>query len=120
MSKDRIQIDGVWYIKEETKSVDFNSVEYKGRVYESELYCFNVTKSKKDDGTYYDDVGIEFTDKREKPYKEHHFYNVEWLLGVLYGSEESLEHAKEIMCEQGIAELKVVVDDLLLIEWIKR
>lgn len=120
MSKDRIQIDGVWYVKEDKPKVDFNAVEYKGRVYESDLYCFEVEKYKKDDTSYYDDVSIVFTDKREKPWKKHYVDNNEWLLGVLEDTEGYIDDVKEIMCNQGIAELKAVVDDLLLIGWIKK
>ena len=122
MSKDRIQIDGVWYIKEgvDNQAIDFDTVEYKGRVYESNLYCFDVTKIKRDDNGYYDGVDVKFTDKRTKPWKEDNFDNDRWLLGVLDNKPESIPQAKEMMCEQGIAELKAVVDDLLLIEWIKR
>lgn len=100
--------------------VDFDAIEYKGRVYESDLYCFDVTKIKRDNDDYYDGVDVKFTDKREKPWKEDNFDNDKWLLGVLDDNPDSIPDAKKLMCEQGIAELKAVVDDLLLIEWIKR
>jgi hypothetical protein len=120
MSKDRIQIDGVWYVREDKPKVNFDIVEYKGRVYESDLYYFEVTKHKKDDTSYFDGVNVKFTDKREKPWKTEDWDNDKWLLSILNDIEVHIDEAKEIMCNQGIAELKAVVDDLLLIKWIKR
>ena len=99
------------------EGVDMESFEYKGRVYESDLYCFDVTKHQKDDGTDYPDVYITFTDKRENPYKKEYWENPLWMIGVLNDNEESLKDLD--VCKQGIKETKHVFQDLVNIGWLK-
>lgn len=120
MNKDRIQIDGVWYVKEKTQTNNLDTTEYEGKVYESGLYCFDVTRIKKDDKNYYKYPTIKFTDKRHRPWREEEWDNNLWFLGVLDDDPESMKDVKESMCSQGIDELREVVGDLLLMGWIER
>ena len=96
----------------ENQEVSIETIEYDGRVYESDLYCFEVTRLKNDD-----DIYIEFTDKRKKPWKEEYWDNNCWMIGILEDNPESL---KEIdLCEQGMKELKYLFQDLVNIGWLK-
>lgn len=82
--KDRIQVDGVWYVREDEVGIEnVEVVDYLGCVYEDEGFCFDATKLLRDDGTLYDDVDIEFTDKRAKPWKTNNWDNVEWMREVI-------------------------------------
>ena len=110
MTKDRIQIDGVWYVKESnakptTKKVeieDFDITKYKGAVYETDDYCWEATKIYKDDGTLYSGLDIKFTDKANSEIIRY-WDNDLWMRGVLESNPESLEEAREVMDEEGIA-----------------
>ena len=99
------------------ESVDMESFEYKGRIYESDLYCFDVTKHQEDDGTDYPDVYITFRDKREKPFKKEYWDNNSWMIGVLNDNEESLKELP--LYGQCIKETKHVLQDLVNIGWLK-
>ena len=72
--EDRIEVDGVWYIKEEVATSKFEKVtisklepgiKYDGFVFESNLYAFDCTRIYDEDGNLYKDgnVSIKFTDK---------------------------------------------------------
>ena len=49
--KDRIQIDGVWYIKE-NKQEPLDIIFYDGAVYEDDDYCIEATRHKGFHGIY--------------------------------------------------------------------
>ena len=120
--ENRIEINGVWYVREEQpiEKIELDATSYNGRVYESDLYCFEVTQILNDDGLPYDDCYIEVTDKRVKPWKVEHIDNPKWFIGVLENNPESMEEANEMFCEQGIIEFRSVVQDLIDINWLKK
>ena len=95
---DRIEMNGVWYVKETpTQKIEWDPTCFNGRVYESDLYCFEATQLLKDDDTTYDDsCDIKVTDKRVKPWKEEHLDNPIWYIGVLENNPESMDEAHEI------------------------
>ena len=110
MTKDRIQIDGVWYVKESnakptTKKVeieDSDITKLLGAVYETDDYCWEATKIYKDDGTLYSGLDIKFTDKANSEIIRY-WDNDAWMKGVLESNPESLEEARNEMDEEGIA-----------------
>jgi hypothetical protein len=56
---DRIEMNGVWYVKETpTQKIEWDPTCFSGRVYESDLYCFEATQILKDDGTPYKKVVV--------------------------------------------------------------
>jgi len=55
--KDRIQIDGVWYIKE-NKQEPLDIIFYDGAVYEDDNYCIEASRDKE-----YKSIDIEVLDK---------------------------------------------------------
>jgi hypothetical protein len=111
--EDRIQINGVWYIREEEvieepESIFWDVTNYVGKVAESSLYCFKATKMYKDEinGEWYL-VSIEFTDKRILGnWKTDVWDNNTWMRGVLNNSPDSLEDLRYSVCEQGEKEFK--------------
>ena len=118
--QNRIQIDGVWYVREQQEpEVQLDITRFKGMVTESDKYCFEATKIKDGSvpGKYYDGCDIEFTDKRVKPWKTDLWDNNAWMRGVLDNNPESLAEL-EHLCPQGEAELKAFLKVLKEEGWI--
>ena len=46
--------------------------------------------------------------------------NENWFLGILNNNEDSLEHAREILSDKAINELKYVIKQLIERGWIKK
>jgi hypothetical protein len=132
--EDRIQINGVWYVKEEElDTVEYveptiskldSGVKYDGMVFESDLYAFDCTRIYDDDGCLYKDgnVSIKFTDKsvvHDIEKFQEHWDNEAWMQGVIEDDVEAIEEAMESLCSQGMAELKEVLTTLRAEAWIK-
>lgn len=131
--EDRIQINGVWYAKEEElDTVEYvkptisqlePGIKYDGFVFESNLYAFDCTRIYDEDGNLYKDgnVSIKFTDKSVvhdiTEYQEH-WDNVDWMRALLINEPEAIEEAMESLCSQGFAELKEVLTTLRVAAWI--
>ena len=126
--EDRIEVNGVWYIKEESDVESTISqlepgVRYDGFVFESNLYAFDCTRIYDEDGNLFKDgnVCIKFTDKSVvhdiTEYQEH-WDNVDWMRALLINEPESIEEAMESLCSQGFAELKEVLTTLRVAAWI--
>ena len=126
--EDRIEINGVWYIKEDTIVQPTISqlepgIKYDGFVFESNLYAFDCTRIYDEDGNLYKDgdVSIKFTDKSVvhdiTEYQEH-WDNINWMCGILENEAEAIEEAMESLCSQGLAELKEVLATLRVAAWI--
>ena len=130
--EDRIEINGVWYIKEDVATSKFEKVtisqlepgiKYDGFVFESNLYAFDCTRIYDEDGNLYKDgtVSIKFTDKSVvhdiTEYQEH-WDNINWMCGILENEAEAIEEAMESLCSQGLAELKEVLATLRVAAWI--
>lgn len=81
--KDRILIDGCWYVKENTsKKKDVEPTEFRGLVCETDTSCFELTVLIKEDRTMYG-CSIKYTDKRTEPWKDEFWDNETWLLNIL-------------------------------------
>ena len=115
MSKDRIQIDGVWYVKEQ----DTNTVQelqpsdvtnYIGCVYETDAFCWEATMIYRDDlETLYPDVSVEFTDKRDADRENwivEYWDNTKWFQGVYNNDPKSLVDARATMDVKGINDFR--------------
>ena len=130
--EDRIEVNGVWYIKEDVAASKFEKVtiselepgiRYDGFVFESNLYAFDCTRIYDEDGNLYKDgnVCIKFTDKSVvnaiKEYQEH-WDNVDWMNGIIENEVEAIEEAMESLCPQGFVELKEVLSVLRVAAWL--
>jgi hypothetical protein len=112
--EDRIQINGVWYKREEdsveeTESTFWDVTTYIGKVAESKLYVFKAEKIYRDEngGGFLSGVDIEFTDKRILgEWIEDLWDNDTWMRGVLNNSPDALEELRKSVCEQGEKEFK--------------
>lgn len=108
MIKDRILIDGVWYVREQKTPIKIEITRSKSIMTESHKYCFEATKIEREDGTYYGGFDIEFTDKRPEGgkanWKTEYWDHMGFFRGCLEHNEESLNELACHMCEQGLEE----------------
>ena len=112
--EDRIQINGVWYkreedLVEETESTFWDVTTYIGKVAESKLYVFKAEKIYRDEngGGFLSGVDIEFTDKRILgEWIEDLWDNDTWMRGVLNDDPDALKELRKSVCEQGEKEFK--------------
>ena len=122
--KNRIEIDGVWYVKEETEDQSTISqlepgIKYDGYIFESNLYCFDCTRIYDEDGNLYKDgVCIEFTNKTIDMDMTELWDNTSWMNGFLKNDMEAIADARESLCAQGMVELSQVLTTLKEKEWI--
>ena len=128
MEVDRIEVNGVWYVKEELSEVNEptiskldEAIPFSGIVFESDLYCFEVTKLEGYENYHDKDCTIKFTDKSVihdiAEYQEH-WDNVSWMNAFLVDEPEAIKEAMESLCHQGLVELKEVVTELAKVGWI--
>lgn len=123
MDQDRIQINGVWYVKEKESLLptrkELEIIYFEGCVLETDEYCWEVNKLRKnEDGDFYDGVDIKFTDKTQYPLKTDHWDGTEWLLSVLEGEYSATLGAKEEMSETGIRDFKILLQKLKDKNWL--
>jgi hypothetical protein len=99
--EDRIQINGVWYTREdnqptqEIKPLKREDVTaFKGFVYDIHGFSYEVTKIAKsglfEEGEYYDDIGIKFTNMNTQPHIVEEWDSMQWFRGVLENNPDSI------------------------------
>jgi hypothetical protein len=103
--KNRIQINGEWYVREQSAILHPSRKEikplsredvtgFKGFVYETDKFCYEATIIAKDglfeEGEYHDNIDIKFTDKRIKPWVEDHWDSMAWFKGVSENNPDSI------------------------------
>ena len=121
----RIEVDGVWYVKEDSSKVNErtiskldDSIPFSGIVFESNLYCFEVTRLEVYDDVYDKYCTIKFTDKTLTDWKDEYWDNVDWMNAFLVSEPTAIVEATESLCVQGLVELKEVVTELAKVGWI--
>jgi hypothetical protein len=128
MNKDRIQINGEWYVKENTVEplIDPKDVIHTIEcVWEDTNWCFVASLSAKEDdfNDCYDDVYLKITDKRVKGrenWVEEDVDNPKWILGVLEGNLDSMEEANKMFDDEGLKYFKAFAIYLIDKGWLKK
>jgi hypothetical protein len=124
---DRIEINGVWYVKEEyvkedkptkldltEKDVTFS----KSCIYETGDYCWEAVMLSKDNGeNFYPDLEIEFTDRKLETTE--YWDNFIWLNHILDGDQVAIEEAKKDMSDQGLEDFIAFLKFLKKENWLK-
>jgi hypothetical protein len=130
--EDRIQVNGIWYVKETTKAVS-NSVEIKNidefdvtrslsRIWENDDWVFEAKILLTPDGTELEDTWgvcwITITDKDTN--EEHSIDNPTWMLGVYEGDPLSMREANKMMTPEGIGLYRGFLSLLIKNGWLKK
>jgi hypothetical protein len=94
MSKDRVQIDGVWYVKEnviEQEPIKLEPTHFEGYAVENDDFSFESIRLFNDEETLYSGIDIKCIDKRggKGNWEEEIWDNNKWMLGVLENNPDS-------------------------------
>lgn len=130
MSKDRILINGEWYVKENNIKplITPEDVTYSIKCdWENDDWFFEAISALKgneiDVNDRCDDFDIIVTDKRIKGnenWVEHMIDNRHWVIGVLEGNETSMVEANEMFDSEGLEYFRAFVSYLIGIGWLRR
>lgn len=118
--KERIQIDGVWYVRETEPQPEFIDVEITksmSALYENDDYCWEAIKLINDDDTPQDDIYVEFIDKKINPKKIDYWDNMLWIKSVYENNPDSIAQALEMMDEDGILHFRSFLNELKKMGW---
>ena len=130
--EDRIQVNGVWYVKETTKAVvsyieEFDVTRSLARVWENDDYAFEAKILLAPDGTELEDTWgdcwLTITEKvgdRRIAWVEHSIDNPTWMLGVYEGDPLSMREANKMMTSEGIELLRGFLSLLIKNGWLKK
>ena len=123
MNKDRIQINGKWYVAEQPEETEFDPGDltyFRGAVYETDSSCFEFTNLTNEEGKPYgDDISfsVEYTDKRFKDRKVDYWDNVNWFNGLIKGNPDSLPELESMVDEEDAKFLIEALRYLKELEW---
>jgi hypothetical protein len=108
----RIQINGIWYVPEsEVTELPDIAMDYSESLqYEDSQLLFRAERLYDDDGKPFPDIYIEYTDKVNK--KTDTWDNPYWMRNVLLDDDDAIEHAREVLDNNGIRYLKAFLTKL--------
>jgi hypothetical protein len=135
--EDRIQVNGVWYVKETTKAVsdsieienidEFDVTRSLSRVWENDDYAFEAKILLAPDGTELEDTWgdcwLTITEKigdTNDAWVEHSIDNPTWMLGVYEGDPLSMREANKMMTSDGIRLFRGFLSLLIKNGWLKK
>ena len=102
--EDRIQINGIWYVREDAPKEDYEEcepldlIECQTLTYEDDELCLEAIKLIHDEVPYALDIDIQYTDKlAPKPWKEELWDSNSWMKAVLDDEPEAIKSALESM-----------------------
>jgi hypothetical protein len=131
MMEDRIQVNGIWYVRE-TPEVSYVEEQYEVSdslqcVYENSEWCFEASILLKRDATELTDTEgtpwITISDKRfndRDVWTEDTVDSSDWMLGVYDGAPESLKEANRIFDRDGLRYFTSFIGKLIEKGWLKR
>jgi len=126
MNKDRIQINGKWYVAEQPVETEFDPGDltyFRGAVYETDSSCFEFTNLTNEEGKPYgDDISfsVEYTDKRfkdRKDWKIDYWDNVNWFNGLIKGNPDSLPELESMVDKEDAKLFIEALRHLKTLEW---
>jgi hypothetical protein len=134
MNSNRIQVNGVWYVKEDDiqdlasqRDEEIAVTNSLQCTYEVIDWCFEASILLQDDAIDLSDTNgdpwIKVTDKRSSDparWIEHDIDNTIWMLGVLDGDRDSMRLVYEIFNNDGIYHFRAFQRVLIQKGWLKR
>ena len=135
--EDRIQVNGVWYVKETTKAVsdsieienidEFDVTRSLNRIWENDDWAFEAKILLEPDGTELEDTWgdcwLTITEKvgdTNDAWVEHSIDNPTWMLGVYEGDPLSMREANKMMKPEGIRLFRGFLSLLIKNGWLKK
>jgi len=121
---ERIQVNGVWYVREEKQNyLDNDMLSYtKTCMYETDRFSFEAILITDIDGNPYfkTDTGlyINFIDKRTRPFIEETWDNPTYFLELYHNQKDALIEASDSMDEEGIELFQQFIGKLIEMKWI--
>lgn len=116
--EERIEVNGVWYVKEKALQKELFISEFDGIVYENDLFSLEVTRLKDEDGIPTENILMEYTSKTQ-PYIKECWDNVDWMIGVYRNSPTSVRQLYPLMGEDRVKQVQSIIGTLVEREWIK-
>jgi hypothetical protein len=125
--EDRIQINGVWYIREnQTEDYDYDYdydiesdvIHSESYQLETDNYRWEATRLLRTDGSFLDDFYILFTDKKVSLHNDDIWDNIPFMKGILKNNPDSLKALKESLNSNGIKDFKAFLKYLKEKEWL--
>lgn len=97
MEEHRIQINGIWYVREEQpEKEDLELNHYLGAVWEDDYACFDFSILSDEQSSNLGYFSVKYTDKTVNPFKDHYWDNEVWFNGLLEGNPESLKELGDL------------------------
>lgn len=120
---DRIQINGIWYIPENSQTQNIPQIEperEESYTVENSDFSFKAIRFfDQEENSFFNDIDIVFKDKRHnKLNKEDLWDNNDWMIGVLKGDDASMEDLPDIG-RSGLATLRAFLQYLVDKDWLK-
>lgn len=116
--EERIEVNGIWYVKEKALQKELFVSEFDGIVYENDLFSLEVTRLKDEDGIPTENILMEYTSKTQPRIKEC-WDNVDWMIGVYRNSPTSIRQLYPLMGEERIKQVQSIIGTLIKKGWIK-
>ena len=117
----RIQINGIWYVPENSQDVVVIDPDREEcyTVENSDFYFKAIRIFDQEENSFFDDIDIHFIDKRpNKPKDQEIWDSNDWMIGVLKGDDASMEELPDIG-RSGLATLKAFLQFLVDKDWLK-
>lgn len=114
MNTERIQIDGVWYVKEYSTPVDYT--EFRGCIYETLTYSWEAQVLVDRNGDARGDCWVEFVDK--KNHIDDVWDNPEFFINLYNRDPKAIKLAQECMNDQGVKDFTAFIKVLIDKGWI--
>jgi hypothetical protein len=118
---DRIKINGIWYVPENSQDVVIIEPDREEcyTIENSDFYFKAIRFFDQENNSFFDDIDIHFIDKRyNKPKEQDTWDNNDWMIGVLKGDEASMVELPDIG-RSGLATLRAFLQYLVDKDWLK-
>lgn len=118
---ERININGVWYVREdsiqENRRDNIEIYDYIGCECDTSNYSWEAIRLYKDNSeTFYEDISIKFTDKRKK--EDDYWDNNNFLKGILENDPESMKALRDSLDDNGVEDFKIFLSVLKEKGWL--
>ena len=117
----RIQINGIWYVPENSQDVVVIEPDREEcyTVENSDFYFKAIRIFDQEENSFFDNIDIHFIDKRpNKPKQQDTWDNNDWMIRILENDDASMEDLPDIG-RSGLATLKAFLQFLVDKDWLK-